>query len=131
MKFGSARAARPCAGTAASAARAAIAGCARAKRRLRLHRQQPFTLQLLACELACAAHGFGLFAGLLLGGLRVVETELHLAEDALTLHLLLQRLEGLIDIVVADENLHAVSSLSVDRMKSGKAKGGGKAPPSA
>jgi len=33
-------------------------------------------------------------------------TELHLAEDALALHLLLQRLEGLVDIVVADENLH-------------------------
>ena len=31
----------------------------------------------------------------------------HLAEDALALHLLLQHLEGLIDIVVTDENLHA------------------------
>ena len=35
-------------------------------------------------------------------------TELHLAEDALALHLLLQRPEGLVDIVVADENLHVV-----------------------
>ena len=34
--------------------------------------------------------------------------ELHLAENALTLHLLLQRLEGLVDIVVANEYLHAV-----------------------
>ena len=33
--------------------------------------------------------------------------ELHLAEDALALHFLLQHLEGLIDIVVTDENLHA------------------------
>ena len=33
--------------------------------------------------------------------------ELHLAEDALALHLLLQRFEGLIDIIVTDENLHA------------------------
>jgi len=33
-------------------------------------------------------------------------TELHLAEDALALHFPFQRLEGLIDIVVADENLH-------------------------
>jgi hypothetical protein len=33
--------------------------------------------------------------------------EFHLAEDALALHLLLQHLEGLIDIVVTDENLHA------------------------
>jgi hypothetical protein len=33
--------------------------------------------------------------------------ESHLAEYALTLHLLLQHLEGLVDIVVSDENLHA------------------------
>jgi hypothetical protein len=35
--------------------------------------------------------------------------ELHLAENALALHLFLQRLEGLIDIVVTDKNLHACS----------------------
>jgi hypothetical protein len=34
--------------------------------------------------------------------------ELHLAEKAFALHLLLQRPEGLIDIVVTDENLHVV-----------------------
>jgi hypothetical protein len=34
-----------------------------------------------------------------------VAAELHLAENALALHLLLQRLEGLVDIVVANENL--------------------------
>ena len=33
--------------------------------------------------------------------------ELHLAEDALPLHLLFQHLEGLVDVVVTDENLHA------------------------
>jgi hypothetical protein len=33
--------------------------------------------------------------------------ELHLAEDALALHLLLKHLESLFDIVVPDENLHA------------------------
>ena len=33
--------------------------------------------------------------------------QLHLAEDALALHLFLERLEGLVDIVVTDENLHA------------------------
>jgi len=32
--------------------------------------------------------------------------QLHLAEDAFALHLLLQRPEGLVDIVVTDENLH-------------------------
>jgi hypothetical protein len=34
--------------------------------------------------------------------------EFHLAEYALALHFLLQHSEGLVDIVVADENLHAV-----------------------
>jgi hypothetical protein len=36
--------------------------------------------------------------------------ELHFAEKAFALHLLLQRPEGLVDIVVADENLHVVCS---------------------
>jgi hypothetical protein len=35
--------------------------------------------------------------------------KLHLAENALTLHLFLERLEGLVDIVVANEYLHACS----------------------
>jgi len=38
--------------------------------------------------------------------------ELHLAENSLALHLLFQRLEGLIDIVIANENLHAASSFN-------------------
>jgi hypothetical protein len=33
--------------------------------------------------------------------------EFHLAEDPLALHLPLKHLEGLVDIVVTDENLHA------------------------
>jgi hypothetical protein len=37
----------------------------------------------------------------------LMAAKLHLAKDALALHLLLQHLEGLIDIVVTDENLHA------------------------
>jgi hypothetical protein len=35
--------------------------------------------------------------------------KLHLAEYALALHLLLERLEGLVDVVVANENLHCCS----------------------
>jgi hypothetical protein len=35
--------------------------------------------------------------------------KLHFAENALALHFLLKRFEGLIDIVVADENLHGRS----------------------
>jgi hypothetical protein len=42
--------------------------------------------------------------------------EFHLAEYALALHLLLQHPEGLVDIVVADENLHAVCSSSIERL---------------
>src|SRR6478735_502549 len=74
----------------ATAATRTAALCARAgaKHRLRLHRQ----------------HGFGLFARFLLGRLFVMTAELHLAENSLALHLLLQRLEGLIDIVIANEN---------------------------
>src|ERR1700741_107914 len=34
--------------------------------------------------------------------------EFHLTEDAFALHLLLQRPEGLVEIVVTDKNLHAV-----------------------
>ena len=37
--------------------------------------------------------------------------ELHLAKNSLALHLLLERLEGLIDIVVANEYLHGLSCI--------------------
>ena len=51
--------------------------------------------------------------------------KLHLAENPLALHLLLQRLEGLIDIVIANENLHAASSfIDLNLVKSkGRQKG--------
>jgi hypothetical protein len=71
-----------------------------------LHGQKTFALQLFAGELAGATDGFGLFPGFPLGGFFVVLSELHLAKDALTLHLLLQNPEGLVDIIVTDENLH-------------------------
>src|SRR5688572_2009795 len=69
-----------------------------------------FALCLLARELSCPANGFGLFAGALLRGLLVIIAELHLAEDAFALHFLLQRPEGLIDIVIANDDLHARQS---------------------
>ena len=47
--------------------------------------------------------------------------ELHLAEDALALHLFLQHPEGLVDIVVTDENLHGRSS-SIERLMGPMAK---------
>src|SRR6185295_9755407 len=106
----SARSARTCARATTTASATTVATGTGAEHRLGLHRQQAFALQLLAGQLARAAHGFGLFTGLLLGGLFVMSAELHLAEDTLALHLLLERLEGLVDIVIADENLHAASS---------------------
>jgi hypothetical protein len=65
-------------------------------------------LQLFAGELAGAADGFRLLPDSPLGGFFVIAAEFHLAEYALALHLPLQHLKGLVDIVVADEHLHAV-----------------------
>src|SRR5208282_390124 len=85
------------------------AGARTACRGLRLHRQQAFALQPLARELTRPADRFRLLARFLFRGFFVMAAELHLAENALALHLLLQRLKGLVDIVVTDENLHAGS----------------------
>src|SRR5919199_1577658 len=74
-----------------------------------LGRQQPLALGALARELAGAADRLGSLARAPLGRLLVMIAKLHLAEDAFALHLLLQRLERLVDIVVADEDLHAFS----------------------
>jgi hypothetical protein len=73
-----------------------------------LHRQQTLALQLFAGELAGAADGFRLLPDSPLGGFFIMAAEFHLAEYAFALHLPLQHLKGLVDIVVADENLHAV-----------------------
>jgi hypothetical protein len=80
---------------------------------LRLDRrgQQALALELLAGELAGAANGLGLLTRLLLGGLLVMAAELHLAENTLALQLLLESAESLIDIIVANENLHVIVRL--------------------
>src|SRR5262249_60684524 len=109
------RRARAVASTAVAEMNRSEAGAARTARGagsgtrggLRLHRQQPLALHALARELARPADRFRLFARLLFGGLFVMAAKLHFAEDPLALHLLLQRLEGLVDVVVTDENLHA------------------------
>jgi hypothetical protein len=72
--------------------------------------EKTFALQLLARELAGATHRLGLLTGSFLGWLFEMAAELHLAENALALQFLLERLEGLINIVVANENLQAVVS---------------------
>ena len=83
----------------------------------RLHRQQTLPLQLFAGELTDAADGFRLLPDSPLGRFFVMAAELHFAEDALALHLLLQHPKGLVDIVVTYENLHAAFLLdrAVDR----------------
>jgi hypothetical protein len=73
-----------------------------------LARQETFALRLLASKLASAANGFGLFTNAFFRGLLEVATQLHFAEDAFTLHLLLERLQRLVNVIVTDLNEHAV-----------------------
>src|SRR5712672_1388059 len=101
-------------GESAAAARSATAAARTASRArdatsgddLRLAGKEAFALRALAGQFAGPADRFRLFPRLLGGGLFVMSAELHLAEDALALHLFLERLEGLVDVVVANENLH-------------------------
>src|SRR5262245_59994690 len=100
--------ARPARSAASRATGAATAATARtAHDGLRLHRQEALALHALAGKLAGPADRLRLLPRLLLGWFLVVAAQLHFAEDALTLHFLLERLEGLIDVIVPDENLHA------------------------
>ena len=70
---------------------------------------ESLALQPLALKFPRPAHGFCSLAGTAFGRLLKVATELHLAKDAFALHLLLQRLQRLVDVVVTDENLHLVA----------------------
>gem|GEM_PF-479835 len=73
---------------------------------------EAFTLQTLTLHLAGATNSFSCFAGALFGGLFEVATQLHFTKHAFALHLLLERLKRLVNIVVTNENLHgAVNSL--------------------
>jgi hypothetical protein len=66
----------------------------------------PVPLEPLALKLAGAADGGGLFAGALFRRLLVVTAQLHFAVHALALQLLLERAQSLINIVVANHDLH-------------------------
>jgi len=70
-------------------------------------RQTTLALGTLARKLTGATDGLGLLARLLLGRLLVVVPQLHLAENALALQLLLQRAQRLVDIVIANNYLQA------------------------
>jgi hypothetical protein len=99
--------------TAKAAGPAAAATAGRAGHEFGFRGQKSFALGALPRELARAADRLRLLAGTLLGGLFVVTAQFHLAENTLALHFLLERLEGLIDVVVANENLHVSSSFQV------------------
>src|SRR4051812_10719324 len=73
-------------------------------RRLVVLASVALALHALAQELAVAADRLGALAGPFLRWLLEVPAQLHLAEDPLALHLLLQGAQGLIDVVIADEN---------------------------
>ncbi|KTE05374.1 hypothetical protein ATE71_18395 [Sphingopyxis sp. H115] len=63
-------------------------------------------LHPLALHLAGATDSGGTLAGALFAGLLVVTAQLHFAIHALTLQLLLERAKGLVDIIVANDDLH-------------------------
>ena len=71
---------------------------------------EAFALHALAQQLARPADSFCLFTGPLFRRLFVVPAKFHFAEDSLALHLLLERAQGLIDVVVSDQNLHGIPS---------------------
>src|SRR5690606_31270422 len=63
-------------------------------------------LHPLALHLAGAADSSGALTRTLFAGLFVVTAQLHFAIHALTLQLLLERAKGLVDIIVANDDLH-------------------------
>jgi len=69
-------------------------------------RLEALALQPLALQFAGAPHGFCCLPGTPLRRLFIMTTQFHFPEDSFALHFLLQRLQGLIDIVVADNDLH-------------------------
>ena len=71
-----------------------------------------FALGAFAGQLAGAAHGFGALAGFLLGRFLKRLTRFHFPEQAFALHLLLQRAQGLLNVVIADDDLYYGTSPS-------------------
>lgn len=60
-----------------------------------------FSIHPLPQKLAVAAHGLGFLPGLALGRLLIGTAQLHFPEDTFALHLLLERFQRLIDVVVS------------------------------
>lgn len=70
---------------------------------------EAFAFQPLTQQFAIAAHRFSLFARPTFRGLLEITTQLHFTENPFTLHFLLQRAQGLIDIIVADDHMHGLT----------------------
>lgn len=75
-------------------------------------RDETLALRPLAGQLARTANGFSLLASLLFRRLFIMIAALHLAESAFPLHLLFQRAERLLHIIVAHNDLYD-GSLSI------------------
>jgi len=71
-----------------------------------------FALGTLASQLAGASDSFSALAGLLLGRFLKRLTRFHFPEQALALHLLLQRAQSLLNVVIADDDLYYGTSPS-------------------
>jgi len=69
-------------------------------------RQETFALGAFTGQFPGAADGFGLAASLGFRGLLEGGAGFHFPEDAFTLHLLLERFQRLIDVVIADHDLN-------------------------
>jgi hypothetical protein len=74
------------------------------------HWNEPFALCLFPGGLSRPPDGLGFLAILSLGRFFVGLAPLHLTEHALALHLPLENLESLIDIVFANKNLQMLSN---------------------
>ena len=68
--------------------------------------EQAFALRPLARQLTRAAHGLSFLPGFLFRGLLKISPRFHFAEQALALHLLFQRAQRLLDIIVANGDLN-------------------------
>ena len=70
--------------------------------------QRAFALCLFTGQLAGTANGLGLFTGFLDRRLLEMLLELHFAKDTFALKFFLQSTERLLDVVVANIDLHVV-----------------------
>ena len=73
-------------------------------------------LQAFAHKLAMPASRLGLLTCPTLRRLLVVPTKLHLTKDTLALHLLLESAQSLINIIVADGNVHGIRPPELTKM---------------